>query len=120
MPKRPFVRAVYETDPTGGDDATGYTGGQRYRVKLAEDIAALGELGFFADNPALPTLPRGLQMRYALFKEATGDRQRKLPVGRISAPAYATPGTTISMDQFNEAGNVTLVRTGRVGEQVTD
>jgi hypothetical protein len=121
MAKRPFVRVCYQADPAPYDPDTGAsTPGAMYRVKVAADLAAEPGLGWIVDDVTKPTLPRGLQMRYVLAKTADGTQTRRLHCGSIGASAFVTPGATLVLDVFNEAADTTFVRTGKVGEQVTD
>lgn len=91
--------------------------GDEYNVRLSTQFGGLARLGFGAYDDALPIIPKGWKMRYALFVNAASGRRRKIPVGAIAADIWSGAETDVSLAVIGSATPVVFTITALRGEQ---
>jgi hypothetical protein len=77
----------------------------RYVGALDKTAAGTAQLGFSAFVAGDPPLPKGMRMRTVHVQDPSGGAVRSIPVGLVTAPAWATP-TTVQID-YSGIGTLT-------------
>jgi hypothetical protein len=93
--------------------------GQPYTVLIPVWTYALPApaVGFTAYDVANDDLPRGMSMRYVTAKDPVSLRHRKIHCGAISAAAWTTLGSNVTLPNIDATTSV-YVTDGRVGEKL--
>lgn len=78
----------------------------RYLGALNQTAGGVQMLGFDAFDSALEPLPRGMKPRGVYVKDTTGGASRFIPVGKVTAPAWAGPEHTVQID-YSGIGTLT-------------
>jgi hypothetical protein len=74
-------------------------------------------VGFTAYSSANADLPRGMSMRYVTAKDPVSLRHRKIHCGAVSAAAWTTLSSSITLPNIDATSTV-YTTDGRVGEKL--
>lgn len=89
----------------------------RYRHALNQTVGGVEALGFGDRDSGDGPLPRGMRPRGVYLQDPTGGATRFVPVGAVTAPAWAGTASTVQED-YSGIGTLTDMRViGRRAEK---